>query len=71
MFSINFNQKLVATLDRGKRQPEDVFSKAVIFEIARDVSERSLCTPHSVACIAFEFGKFGTKVPCTIFSSFE
>ena len=33
----------------------------MIFERARDVFQALAL--HSVACIAFEFGKFGTKVP--------
>ena len=52
---------MVAPFDRGKRLPESVLQKAVIFERARDVF-RALAL-HSVACIAFEFDEFGSKVP--------
>ena len=47
--------------------PESVLQKAVIFERARDVF-RALAL-HSVACIAFEFDKFGTKVPLDTISN--
>ena len=38
-------------------------SKAVIFEFERARGVFRSLTLHSVACIAFEFGKFETEMP--------
>ena len=52
------NNRLVAPLDQGKRLTE---KKAVISERARSVFR--VLGLYSVACFAFEIGKFGTKEP--------
>ena len=58
------SKTLVAPLDRGEKYTGNCAPKAVISDTDSDMKGPEVFSGalalHSVACIAFEFGKFGT-----------